>query len=162
MCWLNWYSSWTFSIICSCLKSIRFQDLALFSSGKSLELPLSGLFDGADLCLSLGVGSVQSDFTRWWKYSWFLKLCVHLMKNKMKSSVFSYIMSCNPLEVERHLGGTSPPSSGSKNKASKKPVWDRIWELGSCFVFGLFSGPEYGDNTFLQNSSCAGLHNFTS
>lgn len=40
-----------------------FQDLALFSSGKSMEFPLSGLFDGADLCLSLGVGSVQSDFT---------------------------------------------------------------------------------------------------
>jgi hypothetical protein len=38
------------------------------------------------------------------------------------TTIFWDIPPCSPLKVNRYLGGTSPPSSGSKNKQSKKPA----------------------------------------
>jgi hypothetical protein len=40
----------------------------------------------------------------------------------VKSPFFWDITPCNPLKVNQHLRGVSPPSSGSKNKPNKKPV----------------------------------------
>jgi hypothetical protein len=44
----------------------------------------------------------------------------------LKSTIFWDIMPCSPLKVIRRFGGTSPPSSGSKNKPSKKPVKKQV------------------------------------
>jgi hypothetical protein len=35
-------------------------------------------------------------------------------------------MPCSPLKVNRRFGGTSPSSSGSKNKTNKLPSWKQV------------------------------------
>jgi hypothetical protein len=47
-------------------------------------------------------------------------LHVYIRSEVMKSTIFWDITPCNLLKVNRRFGRTSPPSSGSKNKPSKK------------------------------------------
>jgi hypothetical protein len=49
----------------------------------------------------------------------------------------------------------SPPSSGLKNKASKKSVGKQVASRAfhAGFLLGLFFDPEDGDGMFLQNVS---------
>jgi hypothetical protein len=51
----------------------------------------------------------------------------------LKSSTFWYMTPSSPLKVNGRLGGTSPPSSGLKNKPTKKLA-----------LLGLFFDPEDG------------------
>jgi hypothetical protein len=44
-----------------------------------------------------------------------------------------------------------PPSSGSKNKPSKKPSYFACYLLHAGFFLGLFFNPEDGSNIFLKN-----------
>jgi hypothetical protein len=49
------------------------------------------------------------------------------------STIFRDITPCNPLKISRRFRGTSPPSSGSKNKPTivkaggKQSLWDWRW-----------------------------------
>jgi hypothetical protein len=49
----------------------------------------------------------------------------------MKSTIFWDIKPCSPLRANRRLGETSPPSSWSKHKLSKKPAFTLI----SCLAY---------------------------
>jgi hypothetical protein len=51
----------------------------------------------------------------------------------MKNTIFWDITPCSPLKVNRRFGGTLP-SSGSKNKPSKRPVLP-----ATCFHAGLYT-----------------------
>jgi hypothetical protein len=68
----------------------------------------------------------------------------------MKSAIFWDIMPCSPLKANRRFGGTSPPSSGLKNKPNKAL-------LATCFhdgfLLGLFFEPEDGGDMFLRHIS---------
>jgi hypothetical protein len=66
----------------------------------------------------------------------------------MKGIIFWDMMSCSLLSCNRHFGGTSPPSSGSKNNPSKKPA--ATW-FHAGFLLCLFFKPEDGGNMFLRN-----------
>jgi hypothetical protein len=52
----------------------------------------------------------------------------------MKSTIFWDIMMCSPLKVNRRFRGTSPPSSGSKNKPIKKPGSSFLIETGTLTI----------------------------
>jgi hypothetical protein len=48
----------------------------------------------------------------------------------MKCPIFWDRALCNPVKVNWRLRGTSPPSSGSKSKRSKKSAWSRQQNVG--------------------------------
>jgi hypothetical protein len=49
---------------------------------------------------------------------------------KTKGSIFWDVKPCNPLKVNRRFGGNMAcPSSRSKNKRNKKPVWKQVATL---------------------------------
>jgi hypothetical protein len=69
----------------------------------------------------------------------------------MKSTFFWAITFCSLLEVNRSFGGTSPPSSGSNNKLSKKPAELLSTCFHGGFLLGLFFYPEDESDMFLRN-----------
>jgi hypothetical protein len=70
----------------------------------------------------------------------------------LKSTVFWDITLCSLLKVIRRFGGTSPPSSESKNKSSKKPAWKKVASRET--------GIWYGDRTEASVHSLHRILNF--
>jgi hypothetical protein len=67
-----------------------------------------------------------------------------------KSTVSWDITPCSQLKVNRRFErNISPPSSGSKNKASKQALLATYYHAG--FLLGLFFDPENGGDMFLRN-----------